>query len=94
MRIVWLSLAVKDLREIRAYIAPESPLAATKIANKIQKAVTSLGEMPKLGRVGRVFGTRELVISQTSYIVVYRVSQNRVEILRILHGAREWPEQF
>lgn len=94
MRIVWLSLAVKDLREIRSYIESESQLAATKIADKIQKTVMSLGEMPKLGRAGRVFGTRELVISQTPYIVVYRVSQNRVEILRILHGAREWPEQF
>jgi toxin ParE1/3/4 len=39
-----------------------------------------------IGRPGRVSGTRELAISGTPYLAVYRVQNNRVEILRILHG--------
>lgn len=48
---------------------------------------------PNVGRLGRVSGTRELVVSRTPYIVVYRVGA-RVEILAIIHGARDWPESF
>jgi addiction module RelE/StbE family toxin len=94
MPIVWLSLAVRDLAEIRSYLAAENPAAARKVADRIKQSVSQLGEMPKIGRVGRVFGTRELVISPTSYIVAYRVSKNQVEILRVLHGAQEWPDAF
>lgn len=52
-----------------------------------------LCENPDIGRRGRVAGTRELVISKTSYIVVYRVART-VEILAVVHGARAWPERF
>jgi len=45
----------------------------------------------KLGRVGRMQGTRELVISGTTFIVVYRVKGRRIELLRLLHGSQQWP---
>ena len=52
-----------------------------------------LSEYPKIGRRGRAAGTRELVIARTPFIVVYRVRQKpeRVEIIRVLHGAQKWP---
>ncbi|WP_242518673.1 MULTISPECIES: type II toxin-antitoxin system RelE/ParE family toxin [Thiorhodovibrio] len=49
---------------------------------------------PSIGRLGRVRDTRELVISGTSYIVAYRVVGDLVLILRVLHGARRWPQRF
>ena len=94
MPIVWLSLAVKDLAEIRSYISSDNPAAARKVADRIKQSVSQLGEMPQIGRVGRVFGTRELIISPTPYIVAYRVRKNKVEILRVLHGAQKWPDIF
>jgi toxin ParE1/3/4 len=48
--------------------------------------------MPSLGKPGRVFGTRELItpkIGKTAYVVVYRVNDTRLEILRILPGMRD-----
>jgi plasmid stabilization system protein ParE len=45
-----------------------------------------------MGRVGRVEATRELVISNTSYLIIYRVKEESVEILRILHSSRKYPE--
>ncbi len=44
-----------------------------------------------LGRVGRQRSTRELVISRTPFIVIYRIMNGRIEILRLLHGAQQWP---
>jgi toxin ParE1/3/4 len=45
-----------------------------------------------MGRPGRVPGTRELVIPNTPFIVPYRVVGNTIQVLRILHGARPWPD--
>jgi plasmid stabilization system protein ParE len=41
-----------------------------------------------------VLGTRELVIEGLPYIIPYRVRDNHVEILRVLHTARRWPEKL
>jgi toxin ParE1/3/4 len=92
MRIVFLSLAVKDLASIRAYIAADNPEAAQMVAVRLRKLIQGLAAMPNIGKAGRVFGTRELVtpkIGKTSYVVVYRVRENRLEILRILPGMRK-----
>jgi plasmid stabilization system protein ParE len=48
--------------------------------------------MPNLGKPGRVFGTRELItpkIGKPAYVVVYRVKDTRLEVLRILPGMRD-----
>jgi toxin ParE1/3/4 len=46
-----------------------------------------------MGRSGRVEGTRELVISRTRYLVVYRFEEttDQILIVRLLHGAQRWP---
>jgi toxin ParE1/3/4 len=94
MPIVWLPLAVQDLIHIRTYIADQNPQAASKVGQRIDQAVSHLSTMPNMGRSGRVFGTRELVISSTPFLVVYRVQNNRIEILRVLHGRQPFPESF
>ena len=61
---------------------------------KIINTVEALVDHPATGRVGRVEGTRELIISGLPYIVPYRIRGNTVEILRVLHTSRLWPERF
>lgn len=92
MRIRWLSRAVEDLAHLHAYIAQDNPEAAGTEAAKVVEAVKRLEDYPASGRPGRVPGTRELVISR--YIVAYRVKEGVVQILRILHAARKWPESL
>jgi plasmid stabilization system protein ParE len=48
----------------------------------------------RMGRPGRVPGIRELVIPTTPYIVPYRVQREAIQILRVYHGARRWPDSF
>jgi toxin ParE1/3/4 len=43
--------------------------------------------LPNRGRNGRIAGTRELIFAPLPYIAVYRVKDDRVEILRIYHSA-------
>jgi len=94
VRIQWTPLAVSHLRAAFEYLVAENPGAATKIIQRILSATEVLSQRPNIGRVGRVEGTRELVITKTPYIVAYRVRGGHVEILAVLHMARRWPEAF
>ncbi|HTV71778.1 MAG TPA: type II toxin-antitoxin system RelE/ParE family toxin [Rhizobiaceae bacterium] len=94
MRVRWTIPAASDIDDIQTYIAQESPVAAYRLANDlIDRTEQLLSANPRAGRVGRVSGTRELAVSRTPYIVVYRVTSD-VEIVAVIHGAREWPESF
>jgi addiction module RelE/StbE family toxin len=94
MRIRWLDLAVDDLEKIADYISQDNPEAARRVVSRLWTAVKSLAEQPKMGRPGRVYGTRELVVSDTPFVVPYRVVGSEIHILRVLHGARDWPKSF
>jgi toxin ParE1/3/4 len=95
MKIVWSPEAIQDLISLRAYIAEENPAAARRIVLRILHDVEHLlPDNPQMGRPGRVPGTRELVVPRTPYIVPYRVQRATIQILRVFHGARRWPERF
>ena len=94
MKVEWLPLARQDREEQLGYIAERDPWAAINLGDAIEQAVSHLPDHPHIGRVGRVRGTRELVISDTPYILAYRVEQDAVVILRLLHGAQSWPRRF
>ncbi|HLJ27285.1 MAG TPA: type II toxin-antitoxin system RelE/ParE family toxin [Candidatus Angelobacter sp.] len=94
MYVKWLRTALRNLDEIGEYVANDNPKAADRAVTAIWDAVQLLSDFPALGRPGRVLGTRELVVSGTPYIIPYRIRGNRVEILRVFHGARKWPKRF
>jgi toxin ParE1/3/4 len=90
----WTRKALINLDQEATYIAQDDPDAAARTVERIESAVRKLGDHPALGRPGRVPGTRELVVSDTPYIVPYRVRRRTVEILRVFHSARKWPSHF
>jgi toxin ParE1/3/4 len=95
VKLVWSPQAVEDLAALRAYIEGDDPGAARKTALRIVEAVeTLIPADPKIGRPGRVSGTRELVIAHTPYIVPYRLRAGTIEVLRVFHGARRWPDRL
>lgn len=94
MRIEWKPQAQEDAREILAYIAQDKPGAAREVYAAIKRQVGLLSETPRIGRPGRVRGTRELVISHTPYLVAYQATATTVTILRVLYGAQQWPKRF
>jgi addiction module RelE/StbE family toxin len=94
LRIVWSPQARRDLREIYLRILPENPAAARALHARIRESILRLADMPQLGRPGRVPGTRELVVPGTRYLVPYRVTEDTLQVLRVYHSARKWPEGF
>jgi toxin ParE1/3/4 len=95
MIVIWSSAAIADLIQLRAHIENDDPAAARRVALHIAQNVdTLLSANPQIGRAGRVPGTRELVIPKTPFVVPYRITDGAIEVLRVYHGARRWPERF
>ena len=92
MRLRWTEPAAHDLIRICDYIeAQNGPTAARRVAITIHDGISSLTDFPKRGRLGKKINTRELVITRLPYLVVYRLREDTIEVLRILHGAQRWP---
>ena len=91
MNVEWLASAVRTLRSQLSYISDRNPQAAVDMGDAIEAAVSRLADFPESARPGRVPGTRELVVPATPFIVVYRIEATGVVILRVLHGAQQWP---
>lgn len=92
MRLVWSALAIADRDVIFTHIEGDNPAAAISIDQRISTAARRLLIFPESGRPGRIAGTRELIIISTPYVAAYVVTEATVRILRILHGAQQWPD--
>ena len=90
MRVVWAAEALQDRIEIWDYIVADNPGAAVRMDDLFSDSASRLAEHPKLGRSGKVVGTRELVVHE-HYRLVYEISNDTVYILTLIHTARLWP---
>lgn len=88
-RLFFTRQANEDLIEIHDYIAGENPAAALRLVNRIEKRCKDLRIHPMTGRRRDDLapGLRSLV--QGRYVIFYRVVGRQVQIIRILHGARD-----
>ena len=94
MRTRWTRPALADLEAIGDFVARDNRGAADRIVMRIVEAVDKLNDHPHLGRPGRIAGIRELVIAETPYIAPYRIVDDDVQILAVIHGARRWPDKL
>lgn len=92
MKIFWTLAARKDLKTIETYIKQENPAAAINVVSKIVNKIKTLLDNPSLGKHGRFIGTRELVITNLPYIVPYRLKNDKITVLRIMHTSRKFTE--
>ena len=83
MKLTWSAFALSDRDAIFTYIEADNPAAAVLIDERIESAARRLLDFPASGRVGRIAGTRELVINGTPYIAAYAITETAVRILRV-----------
>jgi plasmid stabilization system protein ParE len=77
--------------ESRIILFENTPHHAPELVRAIYDAPVILLTFPRQGRPGKREGTRELVLSFLPYIVVYRIQDEVIQLVRILHGAQYWP---
>jgi plasmid stabilization system protein ParE len=95
MKVVWAASALDDFDRMIAYYASRNPAAAARIANAIDSAAIGLGKL-QTGRRGRIPGCYEKPVGGSPYVLAYAIAstpdaQKTVVILRVVHGARDWP---
>jgi toxin ParE1/3/4 len=88
VRLIWLRAAVRSREQQIDTIAEYNPSAAAGLEQRIVDAIGQLPDHPRLGRVGRVPGTRELVVARTPYMVIYEIEGDMIRIVRVLRSAR------
>ncbi|PRH88901.1 type II toxin-antitoxin system mRNA interferase toxin, RelE/StbE family [Labrys okinawensis] len=91
MQVRWTTPALSDIEHIHAWHKPHSEHDAAKLVSRLRERAESLAALPKQGRPGRVAGTRELTVSGTSYLILYRLRGDYVDLLRVLHTRQQWP---
>jgi toxin ParE1/3/4 len=94
VRVAWTCPALRYLEAIGDFIARDNPIAAANIVTRVFDQLQLLAQHPHIGRIGRIKGTREFVVTDTPFIAAYRVRDDRVEVLAEFHGARLWPDRF
>ena len=94
MKVIWFKRAILDLTAAKDYITQDNPQAAQQTVQRIKEKVSLLSEQPGIGRLGRVPNTKELVVDRTPFILPYRVRDDKIEILRVLHTSRRWPKKI
>jgi toxin ParE1/3/4 len=93
--IEWTEQSIRQLDQAHDYIAlSNSAAVANRIILQIVSSVQQLDTFPMSGKAGPVSGTRELVVLNTPFIAAYVIHRDRVVVLAIYHGARQWPEGF
>lgn len=88
MPVIFTRRALRDLANIRSYIADDSPAAASRMAVELVAACDRLEYFPERGRPGLLPGTRELT-TVWPYVIVYRAKGEQIDILSIWHGAQD-----
>ena len=93
-RAEWAEAALTDLCAQIAYIANDNPDAAARVATAIRKTGDDLGIFAT-GHPGRVNSTYEKSVHGLPYIMAYALTDgdSAVSILRVIHTARDWPEE-
>lgn len=94
MKVTWSAFALSDRDGIFSHIEAENIVAAIAVDQRIASTAQRLRDFPESGRPGRIAGTRELVVTGTTYIAAYQIVGETIRILRVLHGAQRWPDEL
>ena len=94
MRISWSARARADLRDLRKYIAKDSPYYARRFVTKIVASVEKLAMHPEIGRQvpeAELSDIRELIFH--NYRIIYLVKPAHLYVVTVIHGSRDLSAQ-
>jgi toxin ParE1/3/4 len=90
LNVIWRESALDQFDQIIAYIAARNPAAAERLQAAVESSAERLAEHPFMHRPGRVPGTREAIV-HPNYILVYRVTEDSIEMVNVLHARQQYP---
>jgi toxin ParE1/3/4 len=89
MRLIWSEPALKDLRGINDYLRQHDPRAAITALRAINTKAKLLRRFPGLGPPVDE-AQRYVSVSRTTYVLVYAIKRDGVEIHRVYDSRQDW----
>jgi toxin ParE1/3/4 len=86
--------AEEDLIEIWIYIAQDNPEAADRVLDDIEQRFHVLADNPLMGRLRPDIAPELRYFTAGKYLILYRTMQDGVQIVRVIHGARDLSHLF
>jgi toxin ParE1/3/4 len=90
--VVFSPAAENDLDDIWLNIALDNPAAADRLIDAVQQRTAQLSEFPELGRSRPAEAARSLNVG--NYLILYRIEARTIEVVRVVHGARDLTTLF
>ncbi len=88
-RVYWARQSQEDLRQVRAFISRDAPATASAFVRRLRESVNRLKEFPESGQVVPELGREDIrELLRGNYRIIYRVGQERIDILTVYHSAR------
>jgi addiction module RelE/StbE family toxin len=94
MKVNWTAAAQSQLRDIHTFISRSSPQYATKMVDRLTRRSQQIAIFPRSGRVvaeANDINVREVI--EGPYRIIYHVLEQELDIIAVVHGARQWPEE-
>ncbi len=81
--------AKRDLKSIYAYISQDRPRAAINLSRQLRQTFSIIGKQPLIGELRPDLGPKYRGFAARGYLIVYQAHQDLIEIVRVIHGARD-----
>lgn len=94
MKVNWTAAARAQLRDIRGLVARSSPQYATKMVDRLTRRSQQIATFPRSGRIvaeANDVNIREVI--EGPYRLIYHILEDEIDIIAVVHGARQWPEE-
>jgi toxin ParE1/3/4 len=88
--------ALDDLADIHGYVSLDNPMAADKLVVDLLRLFERTSDYPMLGRAADDIAGNHRVLAHGRYLLIYCINEAErvVELVRVVHGARDWPMLF
>jgi toxin ParE1/3/4 len=84
--------AETDIEAIARHIADDNPSAALRWLDELERHLGNLGAMPGIGTPRPEVRPDLRLFAVGSYLILHRVVGDAVEVVRVVHGARQWQD--
>ena len=90
MKVLWTENALKHLLDIYEYISQNSPTYATRMVDRLTRRSEQIANFPMSGREVPEYEAEDIrEVIEKPYRIIYRVKSDQIDILAVVHAARQ-----
>lgn len=91
--IIWSDDALNDVELAKKYYIQEGDkVLARHFLTEVQQKILQLYDLPHLGRIGEVFGTKELILQKFPFKVIYKIQESHLFVIAFIHQKQLYPK--